>query len=305
MAFKKILVPLDGTENSEMTLGFVAGMATALGAEIVLLGIVDPHGATFGEGAADRIAARQVDDQVKAAESYLESRAKELNESSLSLKVSPLVATGKPADTIIEQAKKINADIIAMSTHRDRLVARGILGSVTDHVLRTSPVPVMAVRPDGIKSFTGNAGAPNVVIVPLDGSSLAEESVPVALEIAELCSSEIIFIRAVHLPSFAVSGPGADFYGNDFGVSGERKKAEEYLAKFVKLAEDKGISAKAHATLGNAAARIIEATDSVEGAIVVISSHGRGGIKRMMLGSVADKIVRASHNPVLTLHHKD
>lgn len=301
MAFNKILVPLDGTENSEATLGFVKGMATALGAEIVLLGVVDPRGATVGEGAADRIEARKVDDQVASAKSYLDSHVDQLTESSRSLKVSAHVATGKPADAIIEQAKELGADMIAMSTHRGTLVARGILGSVTDHVLRTSPVPVMAVRPDDIKSFAGNAGAPNVVIVPLDGSKLAEESVPAALEIAELCSSEIIFMRAVHLPSFAVSGPGADFYGNDFGVSGERKKAEEYLAKFVKQAEDKGIKAQAHATLGNAAARIIEEANNVDGAIVVISSHGRGGFRRMMLGSVADKIVRASHRPVLIL----
>ena len=304
MAFKKIIVPLDGTDNSEIALGFATGLATSLGAELVLLAVVDPHGVPIGEGAGpnvDRVEKREVEDQVDAAKHYLKARVSDTAARSQTLKVSQEVAIGKPAETIIEQAEKTGADMIAMATHRDRLIARGVLGSVTDTVLRTSPVPVLAVHPDGARAFEGNAGAPNVIIVPLDGSKLAEAAVPVALEIAELCSSELTFVRAVHLPAYAVSGPGAEFYDADFGVSGERKHAEEYLEKFVKQARDKGLKARAHAALGNSAARIIEECRRAEGALVIISSHGRGGFRRMVLGSVADKVVRASHHPTLVL----
>jgi nucleotide-binding universal stress UspA family protein len=305
MPFKKILVPLDGGENSEIALSFVTGLAVSLGAELVLLAVVDPHGVPVGEGVeADRAEKRKVEDELAAAKHYLEARAGDVAAKSKTLKVSQVTATGKPAETIIEQAKKAGADMVAMSTHRDRLIERGILGSVTDTVLRTSPVPVLAVRPDGTRSFTGNAGAPNVIIVPLDGSELAEEAVPVALEIAELCSSEVVFVRTVHLPSYAVSGPGAEFYDVDFGVGAERKKADAYLAQFVKMARERGLKARTHAALGSAAARIIEETVNAEGALVVISSHGRGGFRRMVLGSVADKVVRASRHPVLVLRHQ-
>jgi nucleotide-binding universal stress UspA family protein len=77
----------------------------------------------------------------------------------------------------------------------------------------------------------------------------------------------------------------------------------EYLSAFVRQAEAKGLKARAHAALGDAAARIIEESKNVDGALVIISSHGRGGWKRLFLGSVADKIVRASHHPVLVLKH--
>ncbi|MDA0232176.1 MAG: universal stress protein [Chloroflexi bacterium] len=200
-------------------------------------------------------------------------------------------------------ADRVGADMIAMATHRDRLVERGILGSVTDTVLRTATLPVLAVNPDGDHLSSPAPGAPSTVIVPLDGSSLAEESVPAALDIAAACGAGVIFIWAVHLPTYAVSGPGAEFYGIDYGVSGEREHARKYLAKFVEQAESRGIPARAHAALGNAAGRILEETRNVPDAFIVISSHGRGGFRRMVLGSVADKIVRASHHPVLVMKH--
>jgi nucleotide-binding universal stress UspA family protein len=89
----------------------------------------------------------------------------------------------------------------------------------------------------------------------------------------------------------------------DFGVAGQRDEVRKYLAKFVDQAEAMGVTATAHAALGNAAGRILEDTRSVPDAMIVISSHGRGGFKRVVLGSVADKIIRASHHPVLVLKH--
>ena len=294
MAFKKILVPLDGSTNSELVLDWVTGLAKSLGAELVLLGVVIDLAAAAAareEGKTDHAS--------ETAKRYLDAEAKKI--ASKTRKVSSRLTRGKPADAIVQEAREAGADMIAMATHRDSVIERGILGSVTDTVLRTSHVPVLAVRPDGVSGFAGNGGAPNAVVVPLDGSDLAEKAVPVALEIAESCSAEVVFVRAVHLPYYAVSGPGAETYDVSYGVAGERRAALEYLSKFVQQAEAKGLKARAHAGLGSAAARILEDVKSIEGAMVVISSHGRGGVRRMVLGSVADKIVRASKHPVLVL----
>jgi nucleotide-binding universal stress UspA family protein len=295
MAFKKILVPLDGSPNSELVLGPATGLAKALGAELILLGVVTDLAAE----AMAREVAKATDGQRAVALRYLEDEAARV--ASNTMNVSCRVARGKPAETIVKQAKAAGADMIAMATHRGNVIERGILGSVTDSVLRTSPVPVLAVRPTGVGVVQGNDGAPNVVVVPLDGSALAEKAVPVALEIAESCSAELIFVRAVLLPSYAVAGPGIGYYDVSYGVTGERRAALEYLSQFVKQAEARGLKARAHAALGSPAARILEDIKSVDGAMVVISSHGRGGVRRMMLGSVADKIVRASRHPVLVL----
>ena len=119
-----------------------------------------------------------------------------------------------------------------------RGLAEGVgLGSVTDAVLRTSAVPVLAINPDSERMLLRPNWTPSTVIVPLDGSDLAGESVPIALEIAEACGANVVFIQAVHLPSFAVSGPGAEYYGLDYGVSAQREGAHDYLRQFVELAD--------------------------------------------------------------------
>lgn len=293
MMFKKILVPLDGSTNSEKVLGWITGLAGKLEAELVLLGIPGP--------AAPSSVSNEGDAGTQHAVDYLERQARGLREQGFAAMT--LVEYGHPAQMIIAVADRVAADMIAMATHRDRLIERGILGSVTDAVLRTAFIPVLAINPDGDHFFAPTSGVPSTVIVPLDGSELAEESVPVALDIALACGAEVIFVQAVHLPAFAVSGPGVEFYDIDLGVSGERERARKYVAKFVEQAKAKGIPAKAHAALGNAAGRILEDTRNIPDALIVISSHGRGGFKRMMLGSVADKLVRASHHPVLVLKH--
>ncbi len=296
MAFKKILVPIDGSENSEHALESVTGLAEKLSAEIVLLAVTGSH-ADFdiGDGSAPR-------DDAGSANRYLDHKAEPLRARGLS--VSTEVEAGIPADVIMSAARRSGADLIAMSTHRESVIARGILGSVTDSVLRASPVPVLAINPESTAAHVSEGWVPSTVIIPLDGSKLAEECVPTALDIAEACGAEAVFIRAVHLPSYAISGPGAEYYGVDYGVSAKRDGAQKYLEQFVEMAKSKGLSASSHAALGNAAARIIEETTNVPDAMIVISSHGRSGVRRMILGSVADKIVRSSHHPVLVLKHE-
>ena len=248
MTFKKILVPLDGSTNSEKVLAWVTGLAEKLKAELVLLAVVTPGALSSGAPGTT-----PADDPAQVAASYLETQADALRQRGVT--VTATVEPGTAAEAIIDTADRLGVDMIAMATHRDHLIERGILGSVTDTVLRTASLPVLAVNPDGSHASSLSPGAPSTVIVPLDGSDLAEESVPIALDIAASCSAEIIFIKSVHLPSFAISGPGAEFYDTDFGVSDERERARKYLAKFVEQAEAAGIPAKAHAALGNAAGR--------------------------------------------------
>ena len=290
MSFKTILVPLDGSETSEKVQGWITPLAIDLKAQLILLSVVHPPEHS-GKEAAEKAGL--------AAHRYLEGRAEQARTQGIS--VSTVVKPGIPAEQILNAATELKADMIAMATHRESVVARGILGSVTDAVLRSAAIPVLAINPDSTRS---TKGSPSTVIVPLDGSKLSETAVPVALEIAEAAGARLIFIRTVHLPAFAVAGPGAEYYGVDYGISAERTAATEYLSKFAAQAEARGLKADVHAALGNAAGRILEDTGDVPDAMIVMCSHGRTGFKRMLLGSVADKVVRASHHPVLVLKNK-
>ncbi|MDA1278660.1 MAG: universal stress protein [Chloroflexi bacterium] len=224
--FNKILVPLDGTDNAEQIGGWVAGLARAVGAEIMLLSVVDPElvaRPASGPGrdrpepgshpldapaSASRFTGSDamggspyiqqfspttehtpgfgtqvVDQAVLNSRSYLDGEAKLMR--ARGLKVSTLVTIGSPVREIVSIAAKEDVDMIAMATHRGSSLARGILGSVTDRVIRSTHVPVLTVRPGTKTAFTNNAGAPNVVIVPLDRSELSEQAVPAATAIAE------------------------------------------------------------------------------------------------------------------------
>ncbi len=331
--FRKVLVPLDGSEYAEKIGGFIAGLARPLGAEVVLLAVVNPNELRLPEGMADPghpvpghapqdrpgiehpsvgitgrggkpepapgFGTQVLDRAVEFAQNYLTKEAERLDASGVPAKTH--VATGSPAEEIVRYAREIKADMIAMATHRESSLARGVLGSVTDRVLHSSPVPVMAVHPKSVTAFAGNAGAPNVVIVPLDGSALSEAAVPVALEVAEASAAEVVFLRAVRFPYYGVSGPGIEYYAGDYGIAEQRREALDYLGKFTAQAEAKGLKSRAHAAIGNAAFRIIEEAEAVEGSMIVMSTHGAGGFKRWVIGSVTDKVVRSAGVPVLIL----
>ncbi len=296
MAFNKILVALDGSDSSEEAMNMAAGIARSFGANVSLLAVTDSRTAT---SSIDGAAGMSSEQQAASARDYLADVTRRLKESGTD--ATGETRDGVPADTILEYATEIGADLIAVATHRGSAIARGILGSVTDTVLRTSQIPVLAVNPDHVSPPGDASWNPSTVVVPLDGSALAEESVPMALDIAKACGAKVIFIQAVHIPGFAVSGPGAEYYDVDYGIAGQREETREYLEKFVAMAAGQGIEASSHAALGNAAARIIEETQKVPDALVVICSHGSGGFRRMVQGSVADKLVRASHHPVIVL----
>ncbi len=335
MAFKKILIPLDGSEHSEKIGGFIAGVARPLGSEVVLLAVVnlsdvllpeksaepghpvpgrtpqdrpgvEKPGAGLGSGGRGPVepgfGTQVIDRAVEFATDYLAREVERLDASGI--KAVSRVVVGEPAEQIVKQAREVGADMIAMATHRESSLARGILGSVTDRVLHATSVPVMVIHPKGVAAFAGNAGAPNVVVVPLDGSALSEAAVPVALEIAESCASDVVFIRAVRFAYYGVSGPGIEYYAGEYGIAEQRREALAYLGKFVKQAEALKLKSRAIAAIGSAAFRIIEEAESLEGPLIVMGTHGAGGFKRWVIGSVTDKVVRSAGVPVLVLPPK-
>ncbi len=334
--FKQILVPLDGSEYAENIEGWVAGLARPLGANIALLAVVNPDELRLPETSvsvgyplpgrkpfdkpvienpvteissrggpptiAPGLGTQVVDRAVEFARNYLVREAQRLAVAGVS--ASYHVAVGSPAEEIVRFSRDNRVDMIAMATHRESALARGVLGSVTDRVLHSTSVPVMAVHPKDITAFTGNAGAPNCIVVPLDGSPLSEAAVPVALDIAESCSSEVVFIRAVRFPYYGISGPGIEYLAGDYGIAEQRREALDYLDKFVRLAEVKHLKARARSATGNPAFRIIEEAEALQGSMIVMSTHGAGGFKRWVIGSVTDKVVRSSGVPVLVLQPK-
>lgn len=183
------------------------------------------HAPAFGTQILDRV--------MEQASAYVEREADQMN--AAGVKSTGKALMGDPAEVIVQYAKDIGADVIAMATHRGSAIARGVLGSVTDRVLRSAGIPVMAVHPESLSAFTGSQGQPETIVVPLDGSERSASVVDIALEVAKAVGAEVVFFRVVQFPYYGVSAIDASYYHTDYGVSFQRQEAEDYLAPFNEL----------------------------------------------------------------------
>jgi len=149
--YKKILVPLDGSELAECALSHVRAIATGCRVpEVVLLGVVEPISqpvyAAFGDEHV-----RDIQKATRAyANNYLSKLAGGLKEDGIA--VQTVVVSGRPAEKILDYANKNQVDLIIMSTHGRSGVSRWVLGSVTDRIVRRSVAPVLIISPPGYRS---------------------------------------------------------------------------------------------------------------------------------------------------------
>lgn len=343
-AIAKILVPLDGSENAERIGNWVTGLAATLSADVSLVSVIDQDkiklpnstaehghpipgaaghfdrpgiensslftgdtgmvGGAYGSAVSHAPAfGSQILDQVMAeASEYLARRANQMNLTQVRTETKTLV--GDPAEEIVRYAREINADLIAMATHRGSSIARGVLGSVTDRVLHSAGIPVLAVHPLKLAESDGASAPPDTILVPLDGSERSASVVDLALNVATASEAEVVFTRVVNTQNFGFSQSDASFFNMTAGSSVHRHETEAYLEAFTEAALSVGVRARHVVLVGSAAVRLIEEVMSLPNPLIVMSTRGNSGIKRWVFGSVADKVVRSSGVPVIVMPPK-
>jgi nucleotide-binding universal stress UspA family protein len=215
-------------------------------------------------------------------------------------KITKSVVTGDAASVILDAAKSGNVDLIAMASSGRGAIGRLTLGSVADRVIRTAEHPVLVVR--GIDApATQSLPEINRVVVPLDGSDRALRALPVAATAAAQLKASVELISAVDLPQ--VVAPALS-YGPAFEPeiyaeleAQSTTNAEAFLQQASTQLADLGVNAQSHVMHGPAAAAILDFAK--HGDLIVMTSRGQGGIKRWLLGSVAEKLIRDAHAPLL------
>lgn len=319
--FKKILVPLDGSEHSRKIVGWATGLAGALEAELILLSVIDPEEIEILEATTHpvqetseggtvtreiRTPSDVIDAAISQAEHDLQLEADRIRSTGVVSKIS--VGAGSPAEVIVSEAHAREVDLIAMATRRESALARGVLGSVTDRVLHSTSTPIFTLYPGEVHDFDDTSGGPHRVIVPLDGSSLSETAVQPAIEIARASKAELVFMEVLRLPFFGVGVAGIEYgagdYAGDFGIDQQKKEISTYLNGFVEDAKAAGLDASASIRTGSPSQQIVEEASESDNSIVVMGSHGSGGLKRWVVGSVADKVIRSAGRPVLVIPPK-
>ena len=301
----RILVPLDGSRLSEQVISYVLPIAEKLKAHVQLLRVIEPVDPALADPAHGRFLDQISTSMRNQAEDSLGTIRSAFTEAGV--EVSSEACEGSPASSIVAEANKDPATLIAMSTHGRSGVARWVMGSVTDKVLHSVQNPLLIVRPeDGDATTETNI---QTIVVPLDGSALAEQVLPHVMTVAKALDCKISLIRVTlsraEYMSYMSSLPvDSDFsrYNQSYEEFAQMANAEatEYLHKVKAMLEKQGAPSVEERLLhAHPATAIIDIARETSDNLVAMTTHGRSGIGRWALGSVADRVIRGSGDPVL------
>lgn len=283
---RTIFVPLDGSPLAEQALAYADRLAEATSAQLVLSRVMPVN---IIEPAEDDLALAD------ESRSYLQRIGSELTARGRQVKT--ITDWGEPAACIVEQLQAHLADLVVMGTHGRSAPGRWLYGSVADAVLRTSPVPVVLVPPAAMTAWPSRGLTR--ILVPLDGSDLAEAALAPATELAKTFGSEILLLEVVPFPPYAVYGNGAMMVA--FEPEKELADSETYLAGVAVRLSAAGIlnKVRTRAELANPASAIAEIASSEKADLIAMATHGRSGFARLVLGSVATGTLQRTNEPLL------
>lgn len=294
-----ILVPLDGSSLAEQALSCGLTLARGLSAELVLLRAV-----WIPADVRDML--DESDDKLTAAASKLEAEARDylrglagqLRDAGLETRY--VVQRGPAAEAILDYAAQGEIEQIVMATHGYSGIKRWTHGSVAERVLQATRTPLLLVRV-GEEDVTRDWHQPMAcgrILVPLDGSPMAEQILPTVTSVARGLAAELILFQ---VPIAYVTGwMTGEWY---LPVQGVLDTAEEnshsYLESVAHRLEQEGLEVATSTSIGSVADCIIEYAEANDVDLVAMCTHGRTGLARWALGSVADRVLRAGSTPIL------
>jgi len=309
--YKKMLVPLDGSQLAEETLPYARELAGRLDLDLDFLHVCSPS-----ESQLFSVLQMYV---TKTAEAVREQIQKIQTDSggkkpSKAVKITSKVVTGYPAEEILKYAEKNKTDIILMATHGASGVRSWAIGSVAHKVLHASSVPVWLVRSGIPEEIVYDKWPKKTLLVPLDGSKMAEAAIQHAEELVKKRGTQIaeILLMSVYAPG--VFSPSRFFMSDELGNSPidysemvkmeneqAKERCEKYLKKTADLIAAKGITVRTQAILGDAADEIIKYANNNPFQLIVMASHGHSGVRHLIFGSVAERIILEANVPIFVV----
>ena len=295
----RILVSLDGTTFSEQALPWAVSLARRSGASINLATVEVPPPTAFPD-------VNFIPPLMDAEFAYLDALAERVRAAGIE-DVTTNVLTGNAPEALEIHRQAIAADMTVMATHGRGPLARSWLGSVADHFARETAAPVLMVRPaDDVTEvdLTELPSADNIVLT-LDGSALSESAVEPAVAVAGLYDAHVTLVRLVEYPNRTESVYLPDAIDAiEERLEEARVATHDELTRVVAGLRDQqlrgGVDAETRVVI-HAAEGILDIVYERGADMVAMASHGRGGVRRMVLGSVTDKVLRASDRPVLII----
>jgi nucleotide-binding universal stress UspA family protein len=298
--YRSILVSLDGSSLSEQALPLAVAIAERAKASLRLVLVSQLPVVPLSP--AGRPLYASLEREARQSETaYLKAFGDQLKQRSSSLAITSAILAGPVADTLREHIRERGIDLVVMTSRGQGGLRRLWLGSVADALVRGSAVPVLLVRPEEHPSPRPVLENLSRILVPVDGSALSEAILDPARELAALAGAELMLVQVVQPLASPLEGHGAAPLRFDVELTTlRRKEAADYLSHLAERCAAAGVRTAHAATLGtNVADAILGLAESATIGCVAMATHGRGGVKRLALGSVADKVVRTAHCPIL------
>ena len=303
--YKRMLVPLDGSELAEAIFTYAKELAGKLNIDVILLNVCTPEENEFipmHQAYIDHAA------EVVLRQSQKVEKPKATEPAAKGIKMTGELAVGYPAEEIIRYSEENKIDLILMATHGRSGLKRWTLGSVADKVLRASKIPVLLIHPRVPDEIVYDKWPKQTILVPLDGSELAETVLPHVETLAKQRGPKLVDVTLLRIceppaiPSYyAPELPDAPLnWGEYMQQETARCKqiATEYLTKIAERLKEKKISVHSQILVGRTADQIVDYVNKNPYSIIVMATHGRSGLSRWVYGSVAENVLTGVSNPI-------
>jgi len=280
---QEILVPLDGSREAESVLPYLRDLAPRFGSHVHILGV--------GIGKKTRRVNRLLEDYINRIANGLKGN---------NIQAKAVTRYGTAADKILDFTAENEIGLIIMATHGRSGITRWWMGSVAEKVISEATAPVLLVRSKR-PSKTGAAGKLKIfhkILAPLDGSDIGEAALPYAEILATNSVASISLLQVVSPPGTVeaslLGGPDWRKF-----VKAMHDAGEDYLKNIIERLSDKGIKSTYEVITGDPADKIVEYANDKKASLIAMSTHGRTGLARWVLGSIADKVLHGARIPIL------
>ena len=274
----RILVPVDGSDCASNAVDHAIALAEQFGAAVTLLTVVNERQLENPESRSH---------ERDAATALVTEAAERVRQADVVAETA--VEVGTPTEEIVATADELQADLVVMGTHGRSGMERLLIGSVADGVIRRSTIPVLAVPPGAPASALGT------VLVATDGGRVATHAVDLGSVVAGAFDGHLHAISVVEPSGLGVDVRSAELYD----VLSER--AEGAVEAAEERATAAGVDITTAIEYGRPATRVRAYSQEHDIGLVVMGTHGRSGLDRLLLGSVAEKTLRLSTAPVLVV----
>ncbi|WP_135823808.1 universal stress protein [Halorussus ruber] len=274
--YDQILIPTDGSRSAEAAARHGHVIAEAFDASVHLISVTDDTERT------DRLAKAQAQDAIATLEKLIEQES--------DLSCSSAIVKGSPYEAILSYASENDIDLVVMGTHGRRGLSRALLGSVTERVIRSSNGPVLAVPPHAIAQEREGYER---ILIPTDGSPGATAAVEHGIALAERLEATVRVL-------YVIEGErGLPSIGDPL-----RDEAVEVVEAVAEQVSEREVALSTHVQPGIPHEVINNFVSAYGIDLVTMGTHGRSGVRRHLLGSVTERVLRTSDAPILTVRRE-